>query len=195
MTIDAVDPKLKAPRTPLQWDHTPEAIALITTITIKTSQSIKDHIAALPVSERNFSTVFLQLALEATVRTNTAEQLAFYQNVSPDEALRNAAETAEKRFNKHRIESSMRLDTFQALRDAKVNIDRSGQMLSFEEERLVEKMLLEGKRDGLDLPEETRADLVKVYAAYMSFRAFIHDPLFNSIVYNLDLPLAQAGTG
>ena len=68
----------------------------------------------------------------------------------------------------------MRLDVFQALKDAKAHIDASGQKLTPEELRLVEKMLLEGKRDGLDLPEETREQL-KIVSSHLT----LHTHLFS----------------
>lgn len=56
----------------------------------------------------------------------------------------------------------MRLDLFQAKVAAEKNVKESGQWekLSSEEKRLVEKMILEGKRAGLALPEEKRNKLV-----------------------------------
>lgn len=55
----------------------------------------------------------------------------------------------------------MRLDVFQAKVAAEKNIKESGQwnQLSAEDQRLVEKMVLDGKRDGLALPEEQRTKL------------------------------------
>ncbi|KAF9505096.1 hypothetical protein BS47DRAFT_1374338 [Hydnum rufescens UP504] len=120
---------------------------------------MRDHIATLPPSQRTFSSVFLELAKEEALIENATGPLTFYQYVSTNEQLRNAANAAEQRLNEYGIESSMRLDVFQALKDAKAHIDSSGQKLTSEELRLVEKMLLEGKRNGLDLPEETREQL------------------------------------
>jgi metallopeptidase MepB len=56
----------------------------------------------------------------------------------------------------------MRLDLFQAKVAAEKNLKASGQWdkLSAEEQRLVEKMLLDGKRAGLALPEKERAELM-----------------------------------
>jgi Zn-dependent oligopeptidase len=143
----------------MQWNHGAKDIESITSSSINNSRSIRDRIAALPVSQRNFSSVFLELAKEEAITENATGPLTFYQYVSTNEELRNAANTAEQRLNEYGIESSMRLDVFQALKDAKTHIDASGQKLAPEELRLVEKMLLDGKRNGLDLPEETREQL------------------------------------
>ena len=56
----------------------------------------------------------------------------------------------------------MRLDVFQAKTAAEKNIKESGQWdkLSAEEKRLVDKMVLEGTRAGLALPEKERTELM-----------------------------------
>ena len=53
----------------------------------------------------------------------------------------------------------MRIDVFNAKTAAKKNIDASGAQLTTEQKRLVDKMLLDGKRAGLALPEEKRNEL------------------------------------
>jgi Zn-dependent oligopeptidase len=56
----------------------------------------------------------------------------------------------------------MRLDVFQAKVAAEKNIKEKGEWekLSPEEQRLVEKMVLDGKRAGLTLPEKERDELL-----------------------------------
>jgi Zn-dependent oligopeptidase len=58
----------------------------------------------------------------------------------------------------------MRLDVFNAKCAAEKNIKESGQWdeLSPEEQRLVEKMILDGKRAGLALPDNERDELMKL---------------------------------
>ncbi|KAF8311667.1 metallopeptidase MepB [Cantharellus anzutake] len=148
--------KPKAPRVPLKWDHSATAISETTTLAIERSRAIRDKIAALPRSSCTFENVFLELAKEESELENTTGPLTFYQYVSTQDELRNAANTAEQRLNEYGIEASMRIDVFEALKAAKANIDKEELKLAPEENRLVEKLLLDGKRNGLDLPEETR---------------------------------------
>lgn len=56
----------------------------------------------------------------------------------------------------------MRLDVFQAKVTAEKNIKESGQWekLSSEQKRLIDKMILDGKRSGLALPEKERSELM-----------------------------------
>jgi len=56
----------------------------------------------------------------------------------------------------------MRLDVFQAKQAAEENIKQSKVKLSDEEARLVEKMILDGKRAGLALPREKREELMRL---------------------------------
>lgn len=53
----------------------------------------------------------------------------------------------------------MRLDLFQAKQAALGNIHQSGLQLNPEEQRLVDRMLRDGKRAGLALPEAEREKL------------------------------------
>jgi Zn-dependent oligopeptidase len=90
------------------------------------------------------------------------EPLIFYQNVSTSKELRDASNAAEVLRREYGIEMSMRVDVYQAKVNAEKNIKASGRKLNPEEERLVEKLVLDGKRAGLDLPEEERKELEKL---------------------------------
>lgn len=102
----------------------------------------------------------LALANEEAEFDNIAEPLAFYQNVSPSKELRDASNEAEVLTRDYGVEASMRLDVFAAKQAAEANIKASGKKLNDEEQRLVEKMLLEGRRAGLALPEKERTELM-----------------------------------
>jgi Zn-dependent oligopeptidase len=98
---------------------------------------------------------------DAEMETLT-EPLIFYQNVSPSKELRDAANAAEVLLREYGIGVSMRLDVYQAKANAEKNIKASGRKLNPEEERLVEKLILDGKRAGLDLPDKERNELEKL---------------------------------
>ena len=82
--------------------------------------------------------------------------------MSPSKELRDASNDAEVLVRDFGVTSSMRLDVFQAKVAAEKNIKASGQWdkLSSEEKRLVDKMILDGKRAGLALPEKERDELM-----------------------------------
>ena len=88
--------------------------------------------------------------------------MTFYQNVSPSKELRDASNEAEVLARDFGVEASMRLDVFRAKQAAEENIKKSGRKLTAEEQRLVDKMILDGKRAGLALPDEEREKLTKL---------------------------------
>ena len=90
------------------------------------------------------------------------EPLLFYQNVSTSKELRDAANAAEVLLREYGIEMSMRIDVHQAKVNAEKNIKATNYQLNPEEKRLVEKLILDGKRAGLDLPEKERKELEKL---------------------------------
>ncbi|KAH7103196.1 Metalloprotease [Auriculariales sp. MPI-PUGE-AT-0066] len=151
----AMTSKLQAPQPPPRWNHTPAEVAAEIDATITAAKSAHDRIAALPKPERTFDSVFGALAAAEAAQNNRGELLAFYQNVAPSKELRDASETAEVKLKDYKIESSMRVDLFEAAKDAQA----SAKGLTGEDERLAEKIVLEGKRNGLDLPEDKRKRL------------------------------------
>jgi len=87
------------------------------------------------------------------------DPVAFYQNVSPSKELRDASNEAEQLVLDFGVESSMRIDVYHAKVAAQKNIEVSGKKLNPEEQRLVEKMIQDGTRAGLALPEADRERL------------------------------------
>ena len=93
-----------------------------------------------------------------------SELLSFYQNVSTDKDLRDASTSADERSRKFSNEQSMREDLYQAEVIAEANLRKTGawDKLSAEQKRLVEKMLLDGKRAGLALEEKKDKERLKI---------------------------------
>ncbi|KAF8752972.1 Peptidase family M3 [Rhizoctonia solani] len=131
------------PQAPLRWDHSPEDVMSFTKEAIENSRNMQDTVASLSESECSFGSVFLPLALAEAHLDATTEPLSFYQN---------------KLVREFGIESSMRVDVYTAL----LNARKKGEKLTKEEQRLVDKMILDGKRAGLALPEDKRAELMKL---------------------------------
>jgi metallopeptidase MepB len=61
--------------------------------------------------------------------------------VSPSKELRDASNAAEALVRDYGVESSMRLDVFKAKVAAQENLKKSGEKLSPEQQRLIEKMV------------------------------------------------------
>ena len=102
--------------------------------------------------------MFLQLA-RAETDLQCLEPIQFYQNVSTSKELRDASNQAESLVRSFGVEIDMRVDVFNAKKHAAENIKAQGVKLNSEERRLVEKMILDGRRAGLDLPEDKREEL------------------------------------
>ncbi|KAJ7601149.1 hypothetical protein C8J56DRAFT_1000085 [Mycena floridula] len=153
---------LTPPQAAPAWTHSASEILKTTEDLIESNRKVQDKIAALAPSDCNYES--LALAEADTHFDAVSEPLAFYQNVSPSKELRDASTDAESLVRDFGVESSMRLDVFQVKTNAEKNIKASGQWekLSAEEQRLVDKMILDGKRAGLALPEKARDELTKL---------------------------------
>ncbi|KAI9509217.1 Metalloprotease [Russula earlei] len=152
---------LTPPQPPPSWTHTPEDILKLTKEAIERDREVRDRVAKLPPSECQFETVSLALAYSEAEFDASTEPLSFYQNVSPSKELRDASNEAEQLVSDFGVESSMRIDVYRAKVAAQKNIETSGRKLNQEEQRLVEKMVQEGTRAGLGLPEADREQLTE----------------------------------
>ncbi|KAL4065047.1 mitochondrial endopeptidase [Scleroderma citrinum] len=153
---------LTPPQNPPRWNHIPEEVIQLTKDAIANSKAVSDEVAALPATECNLETVFLRLANAEAEFDIAADPLAFYQSVAPSKELRDASTQAEQLQRDFGVDESMRLDVFEAKIAAEKNLRESGgfEQLTKEQQRLVEKMVLDGKRAGLALPQQERESLM-----------------------------------
>ncbi|KAF8521045.1 metallopeptidase MepB [Gautieria morchelliformis] len=150
---------LTPPQPPPTWSHTPSSILSLTTAAIESTRTLHDKIASLDPSSLSFASVMLPLAAAEARLESITEPLSFYQNVAVDKALRDASNEAEVMLRDFGVEASMRVDVYAAVKGAAEAVERAeeeGVKLEAEEKRLVEKMILDGKRAGLALPEAER---------------------------------------
>ncbi|KAF8208891.1 metallopeptidase MepB [Mycena galopus ATCC 62051] len=152
---------MNAPQPPPEWTHTPEDVARLTKKAIDDHRVVDDIVGRLQPSECTYESVFLALEAAETEFETLTQPLTFYQKVSPSKELRDASTNSDGLVRDYGVESSMRLDVFQAKLAAEKNIKNSGlwEQLSSEEQRLVDKVILAGKRAGLGLPEAERNTL------------------------------------
>ncbi|KAI9465435.1 Metalloprotease [Lactarius psammicola] len=152
---------LTPPQPPPIWTHTPGDVIRLTREAIDKDREVQDRVAKLPASKCNFDTVFLVLARSDSDLSVATEPLSFYQHVSTSKELRDASNEAEILVRDFGVESSMRIDVYNAKVAAQKNIESSGKELKQEEQRLVEKMVQDGTRAGLFLPEADRERLTE----------------------------------
>jgi Zn-dependent oligopeptidase len=162
LSLAANTPRLTPPQPAIKWDHTAELIKSKTDEEINNNRKNLDSVANLPRDDCNFQSVF-----DALTRANTAfvvatSPLIFYTHVTPDDAVRAASIAAEETLDRYSVDVEMRVDVYQSLLNAQKNIEKDGINLTPEQQRLVEKMILDGKRAGLGLPDKEREKLKTV---------------------------------
>lgn len=146
-----------------QWAHTVEDINQLTKELIEKQIQVYDKIASIehptlenvlvPYTEYHNENYFLEA------------QLVFYLSVSTEKSIRDASVEGEKAIDKNSVEQGLRLDIFQVFKKLADNVKH--EELDPETRRLLDKILLNFKRNGLDLPE-TKRDLFKNYKLRLS---------------------------
>ncbi|EJD41292.1 zincin [Auricularia subglabra TFB-10046 SS5] len=152
--------KLQPPQAAPEWNYTPERVKAELQALLFAQRAGLDKIVDLPTAERTFASVFGVLALLEADIMNQGEALSLFRDVSADAALRAASQAAAVAIDEFKIERDMRLDLFDAMKDARANT--ADAELTSEDLRLAVKLLLDGKRAGLDLPEAKREELSKL---------------------------------
>ncbi|KAH9820636.1 metallopeptidase MepB [Melampsora americana] len=135
------------------WNHTATEIESIVKDTIEKSRKVMNQIGSLSPEDCTFDSVARPLADDDAAVAN-GEMLTFYQYVSPEESVRNAAVEADKLLTEYGIEVSSRMDVYKALLAAQKATDVSS--LDPESKRLLERLILERTRFGLNLEEKDR---------------------------------------
>ncbi|KAH8923278.1 Metalloprotease [Atractiella rhizophila] len=140
------------PQAPPRWNHSVDEIEKLASEVISKSTATLDKIASLKPEDCTFSSVVLPLAFDQAELESKLCPLDFYQNVSESEEIRDASTEVERKIRDHELVSTLRKDVYRALKNAEKNTDV--EKLDKESSRLMEKLLLERKRMGLDLEDE-----------------------------------------
>ncbi|BGP17854.1 hypothetical protein JCM10213_008348 [Rhodosporidiobolus nylandii] len=163
--MPAADPATypQPPVRPPAWNtFTVSHISSTTDEVVAQSQALLDSLAALPKEQRTFETVVRPYALKNAEADRILEPLLFMSYVSPDKAVRDAAQEAEKKTNEWSLQALTRQDVYEALLDAKKHTEDNGVKLNAEEQRLLDRLILDRKRNGLGLSEEKRKEYLEV---------------------------------
>ncbi|KAI9058341.1 hypothetical protein FKP32DRAFT_1636336, partial [Trametes sanguinea] len=147
------------PQETLQWHHTPEVVLRLTREAIAEYRAAEDRVAAFASEECTFGSVSIVPISFVSKSQSIIGPLEFYQNVSTSQELRDASTEAESLIRDFRTDSSIRLDVFRAQQAAQKKIKQSGKTLSLEEQRLADKVISDGARVGLALPDAKRQKL------------------------------------
>lgn len=144
-------------------DYTVESIAAATDDLINKARAMYDKIAQAEVSYEN--TIRPLMDVE-TYQLNEENPLDLIQHASTKKELREASVASSKKISAFDVEMSMRKDKFDKVVQFKNNAE-AYQALTDEGRRFVDKVLVNGKRNGLHLDEGQR-DKIKAVKTKIS---------------------------
>ncbi|KAJ2083220.1 metalloendopeptidase [Coemansia sp. RSA 988] len=149
-------PNSSAKGTVLNFNLSPKEIGDIVDKLIADGKKLQDSVAAQ--TNPTFDNVIVPLGTRENESSVDYLVTTFVQNVSTDEAVRDASMAAEEKLNAFEIESMMREDVYKAVRAVFDNADEMSK-LEPEDRRMVEKMEEGYRRNGLGLSKEDREQL------------------------------------
>lgn len=147
----------------LYWNLTPSQIESKSEELIVKARAVFDSVGKLADTPEQVTVKNVVNVLAANECTSDTErnQLDFLQHVSSDKELREASTEADRKLSAFDVEMAMRADVFNVLKafDAKTEEKNS---LSDEGRRYVERQILLGKRNGLDLSEDVQEKIKNI---------------------------------
>ncbi|BEI82885.1 hypothetical protein CcaverHIS002_0307530 [Cutaneotrichosporon cavernicola] len=156
----------KPPTAPPHWVYTPKNIETNVESYITDTDKLLDQIAALPQGQRTFDNTVRRMAFHDSAADKGIEPGLFLQYVSQDEGVRNASVDADKKLQEYGLKTIAREDIYQALLDAEADA-KAENKLNSEEQRLMDRMIRDRKRNGLGLEKSKRDELLKIQTKIM----------------------------
>ena len=159
----------------LRWDLGAEAIAALAVEIQTATTSVLDRVAAVPAGAHSWCTVMQPLADDETVSAVFGSLCDFPHHVSASKEIRDASTAADTALSAFGVECSMRVDVYRsvtayaerydALAAAAAAAAAGGAAFEWpkdvrahspEEQRLLDRMLRDFRRNGLHLAEAER---------------------------------------
>ncbi|ORY48950.1 zincin [Rhizoclosmatium globosum] len=137
---------------------TPEAIHDLAEETIAYTKDVNDKVAALKDGEHTYENTLLPFAEEDKLLTPLATSFDFPQHTSANKALRDASSAADTKVSAFNVETSMRKDVFASIQ----KYAAKKEVLAAEDQRLLDRLIRDFKRNGLDLSEEKQARITAI---------------------------------
>lgn len=120
-----------------------------------------DAVAALSDGARTFENTVEEIEQATADYVDTAQRLQILKDLHTDPAVRSAAAQAEEQAGRFLVKVGARRDLFRAVK-AWADGPGRGAKLSPEQSRLLELMLRDFRRNGLELPDDKLARLVEI---------------------------------
>ncbi len=133
---------------------TPQRIADACAEAMRRCDEVVAAIVTTPASERTFANTFVALDSAGDLVRQADGNYAFMSYVSDDEAVREVAREWDQRLSKYGVELGFREDLYAAVREFAATDEAAA--LQGEEKRLLERSLLDYRRNGFELPREQR---------------------------------------
>lgn len=163
-TTPTMDTYPKPPVLPPRWaDYSPARIPTLTAETLADFDRFLDALARTPKPDRTFHSIVEPLAVKSAQCDRTLEPALFLQYVSTDKDIRDASVEADKAVQAWSVDMIGREDVYEAVLDAQKHAAESGTVnLNPEEQRLLDRVVLERKRNGLGLEKHKREQYQQV---------------------------------
>ena len=116
-------------------------------------------IVSAPTTQSTFESTFNAYEQAMAVYVDTTGRLGFLKDIHPDEKVRAAAAACEEAAGKYLVKVGARKDLFDAL---SAYVTHESKTLDAVDRRLIERKLLEFRRNGLALVEADRDKLVHI---------------------------------
>ncbi|ODV62301.1 metalloendopeptidase [Ascoidea rubescens DSM 1968] len=159
-STDDMAPQLSFPPQPApSWIHTPEEILSLTDRYIVSAKALDDKVAAL--KDVSIDSVIKPLAYFENENYSLVYQLSFYGAVSPSKEIRDASTKSEEKLDNYSIEAGLREDVFKQI-DKIYKETQNNDALDAELKKLIWKLDVTYKRNGLELPIEERKEVEKI---------------------------------
>lgn len=164
-TTPTMDTYPKPPVLPPRWaDYSPARIPTLTADTLADFDRFLDALASTPRHDRTFHSIVEPLAVKSAQCDRTLEPALFLQYVSTDKDIRDASVEADKAVQAWSVDMIGREDVYEAVLDAQKHAAESANSVKLnpEEQRLLDRVVLERKRNGLGLEKHKREQYQQV---------------------------------
>jgi len=146
----------------LNWTYTAEDLKKLTEKIIEDGKKISKQIEEIPDDECSFESVIVPIGRKMENEVDAIESnIDFFQHISPNKDIRDASAECSLKLQEFGIELSMNKKVYQKVAKVIENI-KNGKFKAPEnpeDKRLLEKIDLDYRRDGLALPDNKLDEL------------------------------------